>query len=94
MVNANDDILVMGKTEEESNQNVDRVLKRLEEHGLILNEAKCQFDQSEITFFGLHFTEKGVSLNETKIKAFNEFKISNNASELHMKVQCFKILTS
>ena len=71
MVNATDDILVMGKTEEESNQNVDKVLKRLDEHGLTVNEAKCQFNKSEITFFGLHFTEKGVSLNETKTKALN-----------------------
>jgi hypothetical protein len=48
-----------------------------------VNKAKGLFNQSEITFFGLHFTENGVSLNEIKTKALNEFKVPNNASELH-----------
>ena len=38
MANATDDILVMGKTENESNENVDKVLKRLAENGLTVNE--------------------------------------------------------
>ena len=83
MVNATDDILVIGTTIAESNQNVDSALKRLDEHGLTVNEAKCLFNQSDLTFFGFHFTEYGVSLNATKTKALNEFKIPNNASDLY-----------
>ena len=41
----------MCKTENESNENVDIVLKRLAENGLTVNEEKCVFNQSEITFF-------------------------------------------
>jgi hypothetical protein len=62
MVNVSDDLLVMGKTEAESTQNVKSVLQRLDENGLTINEAKCLFNQSEVTFFGLHFTANGVSL--------------------------------
>jgi hypothetical protein len=83
MVNVTGDLLVMGKTEAESTQIVNSVLQRLDENGLTINEAKGLFNQSEVTFFGLHFTANGVSLNETKTKALNEFKVPNNASELH-----------
>ena len=59
MVNATDDILVIGTTIAESNQNVDSALKRLDEHGLTVNEAKCLFHQSDLKFLGLHFNENG-----------------------------------
>ena len=41
------------------------------------------FNQSEITFFGIHFTSQGVSLSDQKTKALKEFKTPENASELH-----------
>jgi hypothetical protein len=62
MVNVTGDLLVMGKTEAESTQIVNSVLQRLDENGLTINEAKGLFNQSEVTFFGLHFTANGVSL--------------------------------
>jgi hypothetical protein len=49
--NATDDILIKGKTREESNHNVQEVLHRLSEDGLTANSSKCQFNQSQITFF-------------------------------------------
>jgi hypothetical protein len=53
----------------------------LSENGLTANSSKCQFNQSEITFFGFKLSAKGVSLNEQKTQALKEFKIPNNASE-------------
>jgi transposase InsO family protein len=81
-INATDDILTMGKDDEESTKNVDEVLRRLAAHGLTVNPAKCQFNQEEVTFFGLRFNSKGVSLKEDKIKALKEFKTPTDAAEL------------
>ena len=60
-LNMTDDILVWGATLEEHQKNLLAVLARLEEFGLTLNADKCEFYKSEVTFFGLRFTQDGVS---------------------------------
>ena len=55
------DILVCGKTTQEHEENLIAVLKRLEEIGLTLNREKCEFYKKELTFYGLHFSAKGIS---------------------------------
>ena len=60
-------ILIIGRTQEESDKNVDSVFKRLADNGLTVNEDKCFFNQSEITFFGFRFTANGVSLSTLKM---------------------------
>ena len=81
--NAIDDILVMGRTQEESTQNVNRVLQRLSQLGLTVNASKCLFDQTELTFFNLKLSKNGISLNDQKTQALKDFKAPKNAKELH-----------
>ena len=81
-LNAIDDVIIMGKTREESFKNVDLFFQRLSDVGLTVNPEKCKFDLTEITFFGLKLSSKGVSLNDAKIKALKAFKTPANASEL------------
>ena len=76
--NAIDDILVMGKTKEESARNVDLFLNRLKEKGLTVNAAKCKFEQTEVTFFGLKLSADGISLNDQKINALKVIIFINN----------------
>ena len=59
----------MGHTIDELHTAIDQVLSRLNEHGLTVNEDKCEFDKSEITFFGMKIDAKGVSLKEEKVKS-------------------------
>jgi hypothetical protein len=73
----------MGKTKEESDNNVREVLKILQKNGLAANNDKCLFNQQEITIFGLILSSEGISLNEQKTKALKNFKTPENASELH-----------
>ena len=47
-----DDTIVYGCTEEEQDEHLNAVLKRLEESGLRLNKEKCHFKQREVKFFG------------------------------------------
>ena len=47
-----DDVLVHGRTAEEHDERLVRVLQRLEQAGLTLNEEKCKFSQSQVKFLG------------------------------------------
>ena len=46
-----DDVIIFAKNLEEHNRRVDAVLKCLEDAGVKLNGAKCQFLQENTTFF-------------------------------------------
>ncbi|CAF1005479.1 unnamed protein product [Brachionus calyciflorus] len=81
--NAIDDILIMGKTFVDNFETVRQVLQRLAETGLTLNEKKCQFGLTEVTFFGVKLSASGISLSDQKVEALKQLKTPENASELH-----------
>lgn len=81
-VNATDDILMMGHTLDELHTAIDQVLSRLAEHGLTVNENKCEFDKTEITFFGMRINAKGVSLKEEKVRALLDAELPETREEL------------
>ena len=59
-----------------------RLLERLVELGLTVHPEKCEFRKTELEFFGLKFSAKGVSLTDAKMKAVEEAKEANTVSEL------------
>ncbi len=63
-----DDILVTGRTTEEHLQNLDTVLRMLEEAGLHLNHEKCMF----IEYLGHIIDEKGIHPTATKVQAIQD----------------------
>ncbi len=65
VVNRSDDIFVEGKTKEEHDSSLEKVLKIPMDKNLTLNFVKCEFGKYEIDFFGLHFGRKGVSQTQT-----------------------------
>jgi hypothetical protein len=67
--NLSDDIIVLGKDEEDHDGVLHKVLKRLEENGLTLNTEKSKFSQKALDFFRLNFSEEGVKLSQSKIDA-------------------------
>ena len=67
--NISDDIIVFGNTQEIHDKTLHEVLQRLEVAGLTLNVSKCAFNQRELDFFGLHFSQDGIRLKESKIDA-------------------------
>ena len=62
-----DDIIVIGKTREEHNQNLDAVMQRLQEINLHLNIKKCEFRVYKITFVGIVFTSDGMQVDPEKV---------------------------
>ena len=67
--NLYDDIMVYGKSEQEHEIALERVLQRFEDCGLTLGLPKCRFDQSEIEFFGMKFSAEGMAPTADKVEA-------------------------
>ena len=53
VINAADDILVHGRTQAEHDERLLRLLTRLQEVNLTVNEGKCQLGRRSIEFYGL-----------------------------------------
>ena len=54
-----DDLLVASENETEHVEHLRILFERLEQNGLVVNPAKCQFGCTEIDFLGHHITEQG-----------------------------------
>ena len=55
-----DNIIVTGATEEDNLANLDKVLTKLEESGLRLNQNKCVFFASEVIYLGHKINAAGL----------------------------------
>lgn len=77
-----DDILIYGGTQEEHDQRVEAVLKRLRTAGITLNPDKCEFDKSEIRFLGHIIDKEGIHADPEKTKAIREFAVPKDKKGL------------
>lgn len=68
-----DDILVVGKTEDEHLRNLDEVLHRLYEAGFRLNREKCQFGLPKISYLGHNISPIGIQPLPERIVAVLEY---------------------
>jgi len=64
-----DDIVVCGKSMSQHDERLNKVLERIRNAGIELNDAKCHFRQPSIKFLGHIFNEKGVSVDKAKVRA-------------------------
>lgn len=79
--NISDDILIWGKNQKEHDENLHRVLQRLNHHSLRLNKDKCIFSVKSITFAGHRLTDTGISPEKSKIEAITAIKEPTNTTE-------------
>ncbi len=68
-----DDLLVASENETEHVEHLRILFERLEQNGLVVNPAKCQFGCTEIDFLGHHITEQGSIPLGQKVQAVREF---------------------
>ena len=80
--NIHDDILVTGKNVEDHNRNLKATFQRLHDSGLTLKRSKCIFSQKSIKFFGLVFSEDGVSPDPDKVDALQNLRAPTNQTQL------------
>ena len=77
-----DDILIYSKTPEEHAEHLETVLALLRKHELYAKLSKCQFYQQRIKFLGHTITTDGISVDEDKVRAIQEWPVPQNVSEL------------
>ncbi|KAK3084740.1 hypothetical protein FSP39_018188 [Pinctada imbricata] len=80
--NLSDDIIIYGKTQKDHDRSLEAVFQALQESGLTLNKEKCEFNKSEIEFFGVVFSKDGISPDPKKVRAIKEAAPPTNSSEL------------
>lgn len=77
-----DDMLLFGESKEELNSVCDAVIKKLNDHGLTVNDKKCYFYVPEIEYLGFKISQEGIMPLESKIEAIKNMAVPRNVSEL------------
>lgn len=80
--NISDDIIVFGENQLEHDKNLEAVFKRLSERNLTLNKDKCEFNKSQLEFYGYVFSANGISADSQKVDAIKIAEIPKNVSEV------------
>lgn len=76
-----DDVLIWGATQSEHDERLRRVLSRLQEAGVTLND-KCEFSKNKIKFLGQIIQASGVSADPDKVTAVRAMKEPSNVTEV------------
>ena len=77
-----DDILISGKNDSDHLDNLESVLKKLDEAGLTVNGSKCAFLQDEVIYCGYRISKEGVRPMMSNVQAVLEAPQPKNVSEL------------
>ncbi len=77
-----DDIIVFGRTLEEHEERLLKVLDRMKECGLKVSIDKCQFCQPKVRYVGHIVSVAGVSPDPEKIEAVTRWKMPTNLKSL------------
>ena len=67
--NIADDIILWGSSQQEHDERLNALFKRLQEKGLTVNADKCLFGQSSLWFYGYTLTHNGLQADKKKIEA-------------------------
>lgn len=81
-INISDDILIYADDEQTHDRILREVLMRLQKYGLTVNSEKCIFKVRELKFFGMIFSDKGISPDPEKITALTEARVPSSIEEL------------
>lgn len=77
-----DDILISSKNPEEHKQHIRIVLKKLSDNGIQINPNKCQLGVTSIEFLGCNIDQNGITPNQSKIQAINDFPAPTSVKQL------------
>jgi len=77
-----DDFLIYAKTEEEHDQRVKEVLKRLHENRLAVSPDKCVWKTQEVEFLGYVIRQNEIKMAKGKVEAVLEWKTPASLTEV------------
>jgi hypothetical protein len=77
-----DDICVPGKTKKEAEDNLARLLSRLNEYGVLVNLSKCKFLQKCVSYVRHELSSKGILPSNVYLAAVRDSSPPENPSKL------------
>ena len=77
-----DGILIWGKTADEHDIRLRKVMQIIKQNNLEVNKEKCQVKQGRVEFLGFALDEEGIKLSPKKVKAIKKFRRPATISEL------------
>lgn len=76
------DIIVFGRTFEETFDNLEHVFGKLEKAGLKFKANKCSLFKKEVLFLGYKVSGKGIQTDPQKVIIISSWPVPMNASEV------------
>ena len=80
--NLHDDLRVVGADDKEHDENLDRVMRKLEESGLTLNYDKCDIGVGSMVYMGDVLSGEGLKVSSERVEAIVEAPTPQNQSEV------------
>ena len=77
-----DDILVVGRSEEDLEKKLRVVLQRFQDDGLRLKKEKCVFRTKSLEFLGFHISPEGIQPTQGKIEAIMKTSAPTDVKQL------------
>jgi hypothetical protein len=77
-----DDVIIFSETEEEHQQHLLKVIKRLADAGLHMDITKSEFLRSEVKFLGLIITADGIKMDPAKVAAIQEWGVPRTLKDV------------
>ena len=77
-----DNILIFSKDEQQHEHHVKQVLERLRSANLYAKLTKCEFHQKELKFLGYLINDKGISMDEDRVQAIQEWPMPKSVKDI------------
>ena len=77
-----DDICIFGANETDHDENLQKLMLRAREHGLVFNKAKCAINVPQITFFGSIYSKHGVKPDPERVNEISDLPSPENVQQL------------
>ena len=81
-INIADDILVFGRSEQDHDRNLHKLMQRAKECGLIFNGEKCHIKLPEVDFFGFKCSKEGVRPDDRKVEEIRDLPRPSSVKDL------------
>ena len=80
--NIADDIIIFGKTRQEHDLNLEQCLTRLSNKGLRLNQSKCKFLDTTLSFFGQVLSSQGCKPDPKRVQDLQNAQVPRNVHDV------------
>ena len=77
-----DDFIIHGKTKQEHDLNLRKLMETSRTTGLTFNSNKCAINQEQVRFFGAIFDKNGIYLDPQKVEEIKSLSSPTNITEL------------